>query len=128
MTDHEMERLVQRFADCVMAQARAIYFGHVSKNDEFGDGYVAAVNQLLTMGDRGRAALSSLFQHEEAQVRVAAAAWLLRSHHTRHVRFLRLRESMRVLWDSRHNRPCFAGIQENGSWIRMTHDSLRVCA
>ena len=81
MTDHELERLVQRFADCVMAQARAIYVGHVSKNDEFGDGYVAAVEQLFAMGDKGRAALSRLFRHEEAQVRVAAAAWLLRSHY-----------------------------------------------
>ena len=70
--------LVEEFADCVAAQSDAMAAGDARKGNAYAKRYVAAFKQLRERGDEGRDALAALLTHERADVRVMAAAFLLR--------------------------------------------------
>jgi hypothetical protein len=78
-----IDALVARFADAVIAESDAMERGDVETATSWVEEYVAAFNALRLHGDKGRAALTSLFSHERAEVRVTAAAFLLRYCHDR---------------------------------------------
>ena len=72
-----IDELVEEFASRVIAQSDAIEEGE--PGNEYADQYLEAFDQLRTRyGDEGREALSTLFDHEDANVRGRAAAFLLR--------------------------------------------------
>ncbi|NBC44557.1 DUF2019 domain-containing protein [Corallococcus exiguus] len=73
-----LEALVKQFADNVAAQTDAIFQPGADPDDRHGDLYIQAFKELRAQGDAGREALASLFTHERADVRVAAASFLLR--------------------------------------------------
>jgi hypothetical protein len=73
-----LDVLVQEFANSVAAQAEAIAEGDPKTGNKFARRYIAAFSKLRARGDEGRDALASLFQDPRAEVRVMAAAYLLR--------------------------------------------------
>ncbi len=75
------EEFVQVFAEAVAAQTRAIGEGDARTGNKWADKYIGAFAQLRKMGDEGRDALAVLFHHHSADVRTAAAAFLLRHRH-----------------------------------------------
>lgn len=74
----KLEELVKQFADNVAAQTDAIWRGDAKLGNKHADRYIAAFKELRAHGDTGRAALAVLFEHPRMDVRVAAAAFLLR--------------------------------------------------
>jgi hypothetical protein len=70
--------LVAEFADAVSRQTDCIRAGDARTGNANAKRYIAAFNELRAIGDAGRDALSSLFEHERSDVRVMAAAFLLR--------------------------------------------------
>jgi hypothetical protein len=76
MTD--ASELVAEFARCVAAQWAAIASGDADVGNEYARRYIAAFASIGAFGDEGRLALKALFQDERAEVRVAAASFLLR--------------------------------------------------
>jgi hypothetical protein len=74
----KLEALVRQFAENVAAQTDAIFTPGADPEDKHGDLYIAAFKELRTYGDMGREALATLFTHPRADVRTAAAAFLLR--------------------------------------------------
>jgi hypothetical protein len=78
-----IDALVAKFADSVAAQSDAMKKGNVEGGNRHAADYCAAFNALRLHGDRGREALTALFMHERADVRITAAAFLLRYCHDR---------------------------------------------
>ena len=73
-----LEELVDEFARNVFAQTEAIFRGDTSSGDEHAERYIAAFQRLRSAGDAGRDALAALLAHPQMDVRVGAAACLLR--------------------------------------------------
>jgi hypothetical protein len=73
-----LEELVEQFAVNVTAQTEAIWRGDAKTGNKHAKKYGAAVDKLLANGDAGRDALLVLLKHERMDVRVMAAAHLLR--------------------------------------------------
>ncbi|WIG99238.1 DUF2019 domain-containing protein [Myxococcus sp. SDU36] len=73
-----LEGLVEQFALNVAAQTDAIFRGDAKTGNKHARKYGAAVDALLAHGNAGRDALAVLLKHERMDVRVMAAAHLLR--------------------------------------------------
>jgi hypothetical protein len=80
-----LEELVEEFARNVAAQTDAIFRGDAKTGNKHAKRYVAAFEKLRAQGNPGRDALAALFTHPRMDVRVAAAAHLLR-HRTAEAR------------------------------------------
>jgi hypothetical protein len=78
----KLEKLVEKFAQNVAAQTEEIFHGSAAKGNRHAKRYIAAFDKLCAYGDAGRDALAVLFTHPQMDVRVMAAAFLLR-HRTR---------------------------------------------
>lgn len=78
----ELERLVEQFAFNVAAQTDAIWRGDAKTGNKHARKYIAAFEKLRAHGDAGRDALAVLLKHPRPDVRVTAAAHLLR-HRTK---------------------------------------------
>lgn len=74
----DLEMLVKEFAENVAAQTEAIKRGDSRTGNRHAEVYIAALEKLRAMGDVGREALAVLFEHPRPDVRVKAAAFLLR--------------------------------------------------
>ncbi|HYI01911.1 DUF2019 domain-containing protein [Hyalangium sp.] len=74
----KLEKLVEQFAENVAAQTDAIWRGDAKTGNKHARKYGAAFDKLRAHGDAGRDALAALFTHPRMDVRVAAAAVLLR--------------------------------------------------
>jgi hypothetical protein len=74
----KLDALVEQFALNVAAQTEAIWRGDSKAGNKHARKYGAAVDKLLAHGDAGRDALLVLLEHERMDVRVMAAAHLLR--------------------------------------------------
>jgi hypothetical protein len=74
----KLEKLVEEFAQNVAAQTDEIFHGSAAKGNRHAKRYIAAFDKLCASGDAGRDALAVLFTHSRMDVRVAAAAFLLR--------------------------------------------------
>jgi hypothetical protein len=72
------EKLVEEFAYHVQAQTEQIFGGDAKIGNKHAKKAIAAFLQLRSCGDAGRDALAVLFTHSRMDVRVAAAALLLR--------------------------------------------------
>jgi hypothetical protein len=70
--------LVETFAVHVAEQTEAIWRGDSKAGNRHAKKYLAAFDALRALGDEGRNALVSLFAHPRMDVRVKAAAYLLR--------------------------------------------------
>jgi hypothetical protein len=70
--------LVEEFATHVAAQTDAIWRGDSTTGNKHAKRYMAAFEKLRKIGNQGRDALAVLFEHERPDVRVMAAAFLLR--------------------------------------------------
>ncbi len=73
-----LEEMVEQFAQNVAAQTEAIWRGDARTGNKHARKYGAAVDKLLAHGDVGREALLVLLEHDRMDVRVMAAAHLLR--------------------------------------------------
>jgi len=73
-----IEALIQEFGDCVAAQSRCIEEGDAKTGNAYAERYAAAFDQLRKYGNAGRNALAMLMDDGRADVRVMAAAFLLR--------------------------------------------------
>lgn len=74
----EIEELVAEFAENVAAQTDSIWRGDAKTGNKHAKRYIAAFDKLIAQGDAGRDALTVLFTHPRMDVRVSAAAYLLR--------------------------------------------------
>ncbi|MCP3061800.1 DUF2019 domain-containing protein [Myxococcus sp. K38C18041901] len=74
----DFEKLIEQFALNVAAQTEAIFRGDARTGNKHARKYGAAVDTLLAHGNEGRDALLVLLKHERMDVRVMAAAHLLR--------------------------------------------------
>ncbi len=75
------EALVKKFADAVVAQNEAIENGDAATGNKCAKQYISAFEKLRSHGNAGREELAVLLAHERADVRVMAAAFLLRHCH-----------------------------------------------
>ena len=73
-----LEDLVDEFAENVMAQSESIHRGDAKTGNKHANRYIAALKKLRSRGDSGRDALAVLLKHPRQDVRVMAAAFLLR--------------------------------------------------
>jgi hypothetical protein len=73
-----IEELVTAFLDSVVGQCVAISNGDAGESNRYADATIAAFDALRSHGDLGRAGLAVLLTDERGDVRVAAAAYLLR--------------------------------------------------
>lgn len=74
----DLEKLVEEFAENVAAQRESIRRGDAKTGNKHADRYIAALKKLRSAGDAGREALAVLLKHPRQDVRVSAAAFLLR--------------------------------------------------
>jgi hypothetical protein len=74
----EIEKLVALFAENVAAQTDSIWKGDAKTGNKHAKRYMEAFSKLTAQGDAGRDALTVLFTHPRMDVRVSAAAYLLR--------------------------------------------------
>ena len=74
----DIHALVAEFARHVQAQTEAIWRGEAKAGNKHADQYLAIFDKLRIHGDAGRNALATLFTHPRMDVRVSAAAMLLR--------------------------------------------------
>jgi hypothetical protein len=74
----KLEKLVEEFARNVEAQTDEIAHGSAARGNRHAKRYIAAFNKLCAHGNAGRDALAVLFTHPRMDVRVMAAAFLLR--------------------------------------------------
>ncbi|MFL5355407.1 DUF2019 domain-containing protein [Archangium sp.] len=74
----QLEQLVAEFAENVAAQTDSIWRGDAKTGNKHARRYIAAFGKLIAHGDAGRDALTVLFKHPRMDVRVSAAAYLLR--------------------------------------------------
>lgn len=75
---NDLERLVEEFAENVAAQTECIQKGDAKTGNKHADRYTAALMKLRARGNAGRDALTVLLKHPRVDVRVKAAAFLLR--------------------------------------------------
>jgi hypothetical protein len=73
-----LKELVDEFAENVAAQSEAIMRGDAKTGNKHANRYIAALKKLRSKGNAGRDALAVLLSHPRADVRVMAAAFLLR--------------------------------------------------
>lgn len=73
-----LEELVEQFAENVAAQTDAIWQGDARTGNRHARKYGTAFDKLRAHGDAGRDALAVLLKHPRMDVRVMAAAHLLR--------------------------------------------------
>ena len=73
-----LEELVSQFAENVAAQTDAVWRGDARTGNKHARKYISAFDKLREHGDAGREALTALFNHPRMDVRVMAAAYLLR--------------------------------------------------
>src|SRR5262245_52387710 len=78
----KLEQFVEEFAQNVSAQTDAILRGDAKAGNRHATRYVKAFKKLRQQGDAGRDALAVLLSHPRMDVRVAAAACLLRHRTT----------------------------------------------
>ncbi|AKF82586.1 hypothetical protein MFUL124B02_28900 [Myxococcus fulvus 124B02] len=110
----KVEMLVEEFARNVAAQTEEISQGSAAKGNRYARQYIKAFDKLCSQGDAGRDALAALFNHPRVDVRVMAAAFLLRH---------RTAEAKAVLEEAARSRG-LAALEaqqtllnwENGSW------------
>lgn len=76
-----LQDVVKEFAECVVAQSNAIAKADANLGNRFAKRYIAAFKTLRLHGDEGREALAVLLSDSRANVRVMAAAYLLRYKH-----------------------------------------------
>lgn len=81
--------LVAQFAEDVEQQTEAIKRGDYRTGNRHAKRYIAAFGKLREFGDPGRDALCALLTHERPDVRVTAAAYLLRYRTTDAIEVLR---------------------------------------
>jgi hypothetical protein len=74
----KLEKLVEEFARHVEAGTDAVWRGDSKAGSQHADRYIAAFEKLRAHGDAGRDALAVLLEHPRMDVRVTAAACLLR--------------------------------------------------
>jgi len=74
----EVEKLVAAFAHHVEAGTDAVWRGDAKAGNRHANQSIAAFKKLRALSNAGRDALSVLLQHPRMDVRVAAAAFLLR--------------------------------------------------
>ncbi|MFY2562817.1 DUF2019 domain-containing protein [Corallococcus terminator] len=74
----ELEALVAQFAQNIAAQTDCILRGDSKSGNKHADKAFAAFSKLRERGDTGRDALAVLFTAPRMDVRVTAAAFLLR--------------------------------------------------
>ena len=74
----EIEKLVERFAHHAAAQTDAIFKGDAKTGNRHVKQVIMAFDKLCAYGTAGRDALTALFTHPRMDVRVKAAAFLLR--------------------------------------------------
>jgi hypothetical protein len=74
----ELEKLVEQFARHVQAETEAGWRGDARTANRHVDEYLAVFDELRSHGDAGRDALAVLLEHPRMDVRVTAAAFLLR--------------------------------------------------
>jgi hypothetical protein len=85
--------LVQEFAQAVANQTDAIWRGNHREGNKHAKRYIALFRKLRDVGDDGRNALAALLTHDRPDVRVMAAAYLLRHRNA---------EAMAVLHEAAH--------------------------
>jgi hypothetical protein len=73
-----LNELVKEFADCIAAQTDAVAKSDSVTGNKFAKRAAAAFAELRAGGDAGRDALAVLFEDQRPDVRVTAAAFLLR--------------------------------------------------
>ncbi|NVJ18591.1 DUF2019 domain-containing protein [Myxococcus sp. AM010] len=73
-----LEKLVEAFAQHSAAQTDAIWRGDAKTGNKHAKKVNAAFDKLCAYGNPGRDALAALFMHPRMDVRVKAAAFLLR--------------------------------------------------
>lgn len=78
MMPQALEKLVEQFAENVAAQTDAVWQGDARTGNKHAKRDMAAFDTLRAHGDAGRDALAVLLHHPRMDVRVAAAAYLLR--------------------------------------------------
>jgi hypothetical protein len=74
----ELEKLVEQFAQHVEAETEAGSRGDAQAANKHVDKYLAVFDKLRAHGDAGRDALAALLSHPRMDIRVTAAAFLLR--------------------------------------------------
>jgi hypothetical protein len=74
----KLEKLVEAFAQHAAAQTDAIWRGDAKAGNKHARQVNAAFDKLCAQGNTGRDALAVLFTHPRMDVRVKAAAFLLR--------------------------------------------------
>lgn len=74
----DIDNLVKEFADCVVARNTAIDNADPLTANKFAKRCTAAFEQLRSLGNEGRDALAVLLEDGRPEVRVMAAAHLLR--------------------------------------------------
>lgn len=106
--------LVQEFAREVVAQTDAVLRGDHRTGNKHAKRYIAAFRKLRAIGDDGREALAVLLRHDRPDVRVMAAAYLLR---------FRTNEALAVLREAAHGKgliafEAFQAVKrwEEGTW------------
>lgn len=78
MKQADAKVLVAQFAEDVARQTDAIWSGDHKTGNKHAKRYISTFRKLRAMGDVGRDALGVLLAHERPDVRVTAAAYLLR--------------------------------------------------
>lgn len=73
-----MDDLVSEFAENVAAQADAVARDDPQTGNRYARKYINAFKKLRALGDPGREALVPLLKHERPDVRIMAAAYLMR--------------------------------------------------
>ncbi|WP_414640995.1 DUF2019 domain-containing protein [Archangium sp.] len=73
-----LKDLVDEFAENVAAQTESVNRGDAKTGNKHANRYIAALKKLRSKGDAGRDALVVLLKHPRQDVRVMAAAFLLR--------------------------------------------------
>jgi hypothetical protein len=77
----KIQKLVQEFEECVIAQTEALKNADHKTGNRFARRYIRAFSKLTKFGDEGRDALAALFSHPRQDVKVMAAVFLLRYRH-----------------------------------------------
>lgn len=78
-----VQTLVDLFAASVIGQAEAMRQANAMAGSRHADALLAAFDGLRAAGDIGREALVALLKHDDANVRIQAAACLLRYCHNK---------------------------------------------
>lgn len=81
--------LVDEFARHVANATDSTWDGDATTANRHTRSYITTFKKLRAMGNQGRDALAALFQHHRPDVRVAAAAFLLRHRTTEAIATLR---------------------------------------